>query len=250
MAMAVGRNGSQENAAENTDSDLEEEEEEEEVAKAAEEEDEDEEDAAEEGEEEELEDEEEEEEEAEKPPQGRASREAAQEDGAAGGDNIDSGWKGLCSAFNNIMERKLPKPEAPVLCETKVETNLRLQKEEYKEKKLLSQKEKALQDQGHVQPHLSDKEYELNLRRLATKGVVRLFNTVKDFQLRGQDEDAPRYKMPANRRADKMAEAAKDTFDKMWSNRDSKENPRTKRRKVSTSAKGSGDGLDTMAEFG
>merc|ERR1712146_496049 len=110
----------------------------------------------------------------------------AQENDGIGADNVGSGWKGLSSAFNSIMERELTKPEAPVLCETQVEKNLRIQKEEYKEKKLLAQKEKRLQDQGHVQPHLSDKDFELQLRRIATKGVVRLFNTVKDFQTHGR----------------------------------------------------------------
>merc|ERR1712070_554548 len=88
------------------------------------------------------------------------------------GDTVDSGWKGLCSAFNSIMERQLAKPEAPVLCETQVEKKLREEKAEHKEKKLLALKEKRLQDAGHVTPAFDDKAFEFKLRQMATKGVV------------------------------------------------------------------------------
>merc|ERR1712094_33418 len=137
------------------------------------------------------------------PPSARKAR----EEGLTGMDNVDSGWKGLCSAFNGIMGRQLPKPDMPVLCETQVEKTLRDQKAEYKEKKLLAMKEKSLQNQGCVLPQLSDKALELQLRRVATKGVVRLFNTIKEFQNRDEDEVMPRHQrrnMPIKKRASEM----------------------------------------------
>ena len=52
-----------------------------------------------------------------------------------------------------------------------------------KEKKALALKEKSLLDGGHTLPSFADKTFELELRRVATKGVVRLFNTIKDHAM-------------------------------------------------------------------
>merc|ERR1712086_368780 len=46
--------------------------------------------------------------------------------------DADGGWKGLSTAFTNIMGRELAAPQAPVLSETPIEKNLRTQKAEYK----------------------------------------------------------------------------------------------------------------------
>merc|ERR1712070_4697 len=118
--------------------------------------------------------------------------------------------------------RELLKPEAPVLCETHVEKKLREDKAEYKEKKLLALKEKRMQDAGHVKPDFNDKAFELELRRMATKGVVRLFNTVQDFQSRDHEMDSRHRmgKVNVKRRSKEMAEDAKGAFQQMWSSRD------------------------------
>merc|ERR1712039_581899 len=147
------------------------------------------------------------------------SRRAKPDRSQDGGEMVDSAWKGFSSAFNSIMERDLAKPSAPVLSETLVEKELSDKKAEYKEKKQLAEKERSLKDQGHALPDTMDKAIELQLRRVATKGVVRLFNTVKEFQMRGfnEDESLRRGKVPIKKRRDKMAESAKDKFEKLWS---------------------------------
>merc|ERR1712183_372713 len=97
-------------------------------------------------------------------------------------------WKGFCKAFASIMARSLENPKAPVLLETKVEAKLLEKKAEFKEKKMLMLQAKVLKDQGHTVPDITKKAFEMQLRKVATQGVVRLFNTVKEFQLRGEEE--------------------------------------------------------------
>merc|ERR1719401_1572933 len=114
-----------------------------------------------------------------------------------------------------------------------------------------------MKNHGHTLPDTMDKAFELQLRRVATKGVVRLFNTVKEFQMRGfNDEEAFRHKggkVPIKKRRDKMAEAAKDQFEKLWSSRE-KGDRRVKRRaapkREGAGGAASGVGSDAMDEFG
>jgi len=51
--------------------------------------------------------------------------------------------------------------------------------DEDREQKLRKEMQRA---QGRKVPDVKDEEHERNLVRLATKGVVELFNTVREFQ--------------------------------------------------------------------
>merc|ERR1719401_3030867 len=112
-----------------------------------------------------------------------------------------------------------------------------------------------MKNHGHTLPDTMDKAFELQLRRVATKGVVRLFNTVKEFQMRGfnEDESLRQGKVPIKKRRDKMVESAKDKFEKLWSSRE-KGDRRVKRRaapkREGAGGAASGVGSDAMDEFG
>ena len=75
-------------------------------------------------------------------------------------------------ASNGPILSKYKKPAALAQAE-------RTKEEEERERKLLKERQRA---QGRKIPDVADEEHERNLVRLATKGVVELFNTVREFQ--------------------------------------------------------------------
>merc|ERR1712125_247818 len=99
-----------------------------------------------------------------------------------------------------------------------IERKLQEQKTELKEKKMLSLQRKELKDQGHTVPDITKKDFEMQLRKIATQGVVRLFNTVQEFQGRNEDEVQRRQvsKLPVKKKGDKMAQQAQESFEAIW----------------------------------
>merc|ERR1712217_347532 len=95
-------------------------------------------------------------------------------------------------------------------------------------KKLLSAQQKALKDRGHCIPDITQKSFETQLRKVATQGVVRLFNAVRDFQQRGGDEvDSKQVsKVPIKQRGKRLAEALKEKFDQILQ----QERPKSRRK--------------------
>merc|ERR1712048_193142 len=89
--------------------------------------------------------------------------------------------------MGSIMERDLKELDAPVLAQTQLEQKIKERKAEFKEKKMLSLQRKGLKDQGHTKPEITEKTFEMQLRKIATRGVVRLFNAVQEFQRRGEE---------------------------------------------------------------
>jgi len=148
------------------------------------------------------------------------------------------------------MSRELDKDTPPVLCDTQIVQKLREKKEEFREKRLLAQQRKALKDQGHELPDITKKAFEMNLRKIATQGVVRLFNTVQQFHSHGDaDVSSKVSKVPVKQRGKRMAEASQEKFQKLW---DTQGQPKAKRKKTSAAAgaAAAGGGDDGLAEFG
>lgn len=160
---------------------------------------------------------------------------------------VDAGWKGFCTAFISIMSRSLKDGAAPVLSETQVESKIREKKAEMKEKKLLAAQNKGVKDQGHNAPDITKNGFEIQLRKLATQGVVRLFNTVKEFQSGGRhDDDIKKAMSKANvsRRGTKAAKVAKVAFDELWEKHGSK-----KRKGGDAKTREGSVGIDQLDEF-
>lgn len=53
---------------------------------------------------------------------------------------------------------------------------------DYKARKILSAEKKALKQKGRVIPDFTTFEYEKRLRKVATRGVVKLFNAIRTQQ--------------------------------------------------------------------
>merc|ERR1712136_536927 len=85
--------------------------------------------------------------------------------------------------MGRIVSKDVEKPEAPVLCETDIVQKISEQKKEAKDKRKLALVNKIKKDMGHEKVDITKKSFEVDLRKVATKGVVRLFNTVKEFHL-------------------------------------------------------------------
>lgn len=140
-----------------------------------------------------------------------------------------AGWKGFCTAIASIMARTVEAPEAPVLCETNDVKRAQDQKTEARDKRLEALRAKALKDQGHTVPDITKKAFEAQLRKIATQGVVRLFNTLKDFQtdLQNNPNKLKASDVPVSLRSKKLASISKKNFDEKWAKRAAKKNART-----------------------
>eukprot|EP00440_Ansanella_granifera_P020345 gb/GFBE01022100.1/.p1 GENE.gb/GFBE01022100.1/~~gb/GFBE01022100.1/.p1 ORF type:complete len:211 (+),score=81.64 gb/GFBE01022100.1/:1-633(+) len=170
-----------------------------------------------------------------------------------------AGWKGFCTAFASIMARSLTLPDAPVLAETEIEQKLRERKAEFKEKKLQSLENKAVKDQGHALPDITQKNFELQLRKAATQGVVRLFNAVRDFQAHAgenEEEKLELNKVPLKKRAKVIAASKEGKFKDVLKKAKQPKQPKAKRSSKtgaasqSANAASGADGHNQLDEFG
>lgn len=108
----------------------------------------------------------------------------------------------LASAFQTVLRQTLPKseaaesatgqPEAPILLRRKaVERNIEEEELDRKAKKLLKAQIRAAQDAMHMgdvtRPEALN--YERSLRKLATRGVVQLFNAIKSSQHQKEEDE-------------------------------------------------------------
>lgn len=109
------------------------------------------------------------------------SCEEENEDAAESSVGINSGW---ADAMAKILNKKTPKSKPTILTKNK-----ELEKEKEKEKQERLEKRKQLDKKREwemlcrVKPDVvKDKEAERNLQRIATRGVVQLFNAVQKHQ--------------------------------------------------------------------
>eukprot|EP00442_Polarella_glacialis_P037839 CAMPEP_0115121024 /NCGR_PEP_ID=MMETSP0227-20121206/46021_1 /TAXON_ID=89957 /ORGANISM="Polarella glacialis, Strain CCMP 1383" /LENGTH=188 /DNA_ID=CAMNT_0002522767 /DNA_START=80 /DNA_END=644 /DNA_ORIENTATION=+ len=177
----------------------------------------------------------------------RKAEDGAAEDGEAG------------AAFASILGRELETTaatEAPVLVETKIAQNLKDKKSEYKEKKILAAAAKAAKDAGHEKPDIMQKNFEMQFRKHATEGVVRLFNAVRDYQAHSQDDvqKMELKKLHISKRAKVITESSKEKFEQIWKKEKDAKTKKTSQSKVKPkteqSADGDGaEGHDQLDEF-
>ncbi|KAI7904947.1 Rrp15p-domain-containing protein [Cokeromyces recurvatus] len=89
------------------------------------------------------------------------------------------------NAMTNILASSLSGSDKkqPILARSKgVERKLEDEKLDYKARKILSAQKKALKEKGRVIPDYTTFEYEKRLRKVATRGVVKLFNAIRTQQ--------------------------------------------------------------------
>merc|ERR1719277_1625093 len=103
------------------------------------------------------------------------------------------------------------------MCQTEVAEKIKERRIQYKEQKALNLKKKASRDKGYTIPDVTKKAFELGLRRVATQGIVRLFNAVKDYQHRNDEKETAQLASKASmkKRAQIIADVSKEKFDKL-----------------------------------
>ncbi|KAI8086094.1 Rrp15p-domain-containing protein [Halteromyces radiatus] len=88
-------------------------------------------------------------------------------------------------AMTNILGSTLTGSDRkqPILARSKgTERKLEDEKLEYKTRKMLAAEKKKRKDQGRVIPDYTSFEYEKRLRKVSTRGVVKLFNAIRTQQ--------------------------------------------------------------------
>jgi len=144
------------------------------------------------------------------------------------------GWKGFCKAFATIMGKSLElQNNSPVMCQTEVAAKIIERRKAYKEQKVKNLKEKASRDRGYTIPDVTKKAFELGLRRVATQGIVRLFNAVKDYQSRQDEQDTSQLVkgVVMRKKAQIMADVSKEKFEKLLNSVDKKDRAQEQQRR-------------------
>lgn len=109
-----------------------------------------------------------------------------------------------------ILENQLPEDKPPVLLKyKKIEKRKAERKEELASKKLKSQERHAMLEKDHIKPDASTLDYEKNLMRIATRGVVKLFNAVSKHQ---KEMDNKLNSAPTEAKKMKVESMSKSTF--------------------------------------
>ncbi|KAI9219021.1 Rrp15p-domain-containing protein [Blastocladiella britannica] len=93
----------------------------------------------------------------------------------------------LSDAIADILSTKVSAAKraasaAPILSRTAIERRLEEQKLEAKARKVISAENKLDYSKEHISPGTADLEYEKRLRKVSTRGVVKLFNAVRQSQ--------------------------------------------------------------------
>ncbi|KAL1934402.1 hypothetical protein VTP01DRAFT_6584 [Rhizomucor pusillus] len=91
----------------------------------------------------------------------------------------------FATAINKILASNLKgnDKKQPILARSKgTERRIADEKLEYKARKVLAAEKKANRERGRIIPDFTTYEYEKRLRKVATRGVVKLFNAVRAQQ--------------------------------------------------------------------
>ncbi|KAJ3415970.1 hypothetical protein HDV05_003567 [Chytridiales sp. JEL 0842] len=101
-------------------------------------------------------------------------------------DDNEQGRTKLASAMGRILSKPLGKgasAEKPILAQHKgIEKELDEKKLEAKAKKALAGEKKAKFEVGRIKPEAPSDDFEKRLRKVATRGVVKLFNAISAAQ--------------------------------------------------------------------
>ncbi|KAJ1853355.1 pre-60S ribosomal particles component [Coemansia sp. RSA 1722] len=114
--------------------------------------------------------------------------------------------------FSNILSAILDQDardqSAPIMAKDKTRENqIKEEKLEYRARKALAAERKALKDKDRIVPTLENFDYERKLRKVATKGVIKLFNVVK-----AQQTELAEIEEQKTIKTDKVAEMSKSKF--------------------------------------
>jgi hypothetical protein len=94
----------------------------------------------------------------------------------------EAGWAGLADVARKILQPAL-KSEVPILARDRgAERQLDVARAEHKVRRQQALERRRVMEKGHVIPDVTSKNYERGLAKIATRGVVRLFNTVRKQQ--------------------------------------------------------------------
>ncbi|CAO3653526.1 unnamed protein product [Mucor hiemalis] len=84
---------------------------------------------------------------------------------------------------DGVRQPKKYNKRQPILARSKgLERKLEDEKLDYKARKIMSAEKKALKEKGRIIPDFTTFEYEKRLRKVATRGVVKLFNAIRTQQ--------------------------------------------------------------------
>jgi len=98
-------------------------------------------------------------------------------------DNKLQGMAGMADVISKILGKTLPQEKDVVLSKCKQSKKRKTDiKEEFENKKTLREKKSDALELNHVLPTRSNAQNEILLRKIATKGVVKLFNAVSAHQ--------------------------------------------------------------------
>ncbi|ORX85492.1 Rrp15p-domain-containing protein [Basidiobolus meristosporus CBS 931.73] len=117
----------------------------------------------------------------------------------------------FADAMAKILGTKLKRSdkEAPILARSKgIEKKIEEEKLEYKARKALTAEKKKLAQKDRVVPDHTTLDYEKKLKKVATRGVVKLFNAIKAQQK--EAEGVPVVKAAADK--EKVASMSKAKF--------------------------------------
>uniref|UniRef100_U3KCJ8 RRP15-like protein n=2 Tax=Ficedula albicollis TaxID=59894 RepID=U3KCJ8_FICAL len=103
------------------------------------------------------------------------------EEAASSKDGPSSGW---ADAMAKVLNKKIPQNKSTILAKNKsLEKERERKKQEKQEKKMRLDKKREWEMMCRVKPDVvKDREKERNLQRIATRGVVQLFNAVRTYQ--------------------------------------------------------------------
>ncbi|XP_066172308.1 RRP15-like protein [Sylvia atricapilla] len=109
------------------------------------------------------------------------------EEATSSKDGPSSGW---ADAMAKVLNKKIPQNKSTILAKNKsLEKERERKKQERQEKKMRLDKKREWEMMCRVKPDVvKDREKERNLQRIATRGVVQLFNAVRTHQKKMEEE--------------------------------------------------------------
>eukprot|EP01116_Phalansterium_solitarium_P014248 TRINITY_DN31832_c0_g1_i1.p2 TRINITY_DN31832_c0_g1~~TRINITY_DN31832_c0_g1_i1.p2 ORF type:complete len:318 (+),score=141.83 TRINITY_DN31832_c0_g1_i1:22-954(+) len=97
----------------------------------------------------------------------------------------------FAAAVADILGAELPDDKTPILAKSKKKNDARRKEREIKKERRKAKEEalarKLLSNRDHVVPDHSNAEYEKKLKKIATRGVVQLFNAITKQQKQDQE---------------------------------------------------------------
>ncbi|KFH63375.1 hypothetical protein MVEG_10785 [Podila verticillata NRRL 6337] len=120
----------------------------------------------------------------------------------------------MAEAMSKILGSTLRKADAstPILARSRgAERKLEEEKMEAKAKKAITNEKKRLANKDRVKPDYTGMEYEKKLRKVATRGVVQLFNAIK-AQQKATDDLTEKVRPITTNSKDKVASLTKASF--------------------------------------